>query len=67
MRFEASKADSSLFVRKTQLGPVCILLYVNDLIITDADLDKISRVKCELVASFDMKDLRDLHYFLGSK
>jgi hypothetical protein len=63
--FETSKADSSLFVRKTRLGPVCILLYVDDLIITGADLDEISRVKHELAASFDMKDLGDFHYFLG--
>jgi hypothetical protein len=65
MSFETSKADSSLFVRKTRLGPISILLYVNDLIITCADLDEINRVKRELVALFDMKDLGDLHYFLG--
>jgi hypothetical protein len=35
------------------------------LIITGADLDDISRVKRELAALFDMKDLGDLHYFLG--
>jgi hypothetical protein len=65
MSFETSKADSSLFVWKTRLGPICILLYVDDLIITGADLDEINRVKRELAASFDMKDLGDLHYFLG--
>jgi hypothetical protein len=41
------------------------LLYVDDLIITGADLDEINRVKRELAASFNMKDLGDLHYFLG--
>jgi hypothetical protein len=40
---------------------------VDDLIITGADLDEISHVKRELAASFDMKDLGDLHYFLGIK
>ena len=30
-----------------------------------ADLDKIRRVKSQLAASFEMKDLGDLHYFLG--
>jgi hypothetical protein len=64
MSFETSKADSSLFVQKTRLGLICILLYVDDLIITGADLDEMSRVKHELTASFDIKDLRDLHYFL---
>jgi hypothetical protein len=33
--------------------------------ITSADHDEISRVKRELAASFDMKDLGDLYYFLG--
>jgi hypothetical protein len=61
MSFETSKADSSLFVRKTRLGPICILLYVDDLIIIGADRAEISR---ELAASFNMKDLGDLHYFL---
>jgi hypothetical protein len=38
MSFETSKAESSLFIRKTRLGPICILLYVDDLIITGAIL-----------------------------
>jgi hypothetical protein len=54
-----------LFIRKTRLGPISILLYVDDLVITGADLDEINRVKRELATSFDMKDLGDLHYFLG--
>jgi hypothetical protein len=65
MSFETLKADSSLFIRKTRLGPISILLYVDDLVNTGADLDEINRVKRQLAASFDMKDLEDLHYFLG--
>ena len=67
MGFETSKSDSSLFIRKGRLGPVSILLYVDDLVITGVDLGEIDRVKLQLAASFDMKDLGDLHYFLGSK
>ena len=52
-------------VRQGRHGSVSILLYVNDLVITGTDLDEISRVKSQLAASFDMKDLGDLHYFLG--
>jgi hypothetical protein len=65
MGFATSKADSSLFIRKIRLGPISILLYVDDLVITGADLEEINRVKCQLAASFEMKDLGDLHYFLG--
>ena len=35
------------------------------MIISGADLDEIDRVKLHLVTSFDMKDLGNLHYFLG--
>jgi hypothetical protein len=65
MSLEMSKADFSLFIRKTPLGPISTLLYVNDLVITGADLEEINRVKRQLVESFKMKDLGDLHYFLG--
>ena len=60
-----SKSDSSLFIRRGRLGPVSILLYVDDLVITGADLSEIDCVKLQLAASFNMKDLGDLHYFLG--
>jgi hypothetical protein len=65
MSFETSKANSSLFIRKTRLGSISILLYVDDLVITGADLEEINRIKRQLAASFEMKDLGDLHYFLG--
>ena len=65
MGFTTSKSDSSLFVRQGQYGPVSLLLYVDDLVIAGADLDKICHVKSQLAASFEMKDLGDLHYFLG--
>jgi hypothetical protein len=67
MGFATSKADSSLFIWKTRLGPISILLYVDDLVITGADLEEINRAKRQLAASFEMKDLGDLHYFLGIK
>ena len=56
-----SKSDSSLFIRKGRLGPVSILLYVDDLVITGADLSEIDRVKVQLATSFDMKNLGYLH------
>jgi hypothetical protein len=67
MSFETSKADSSLFIRKTRLGPVSILLYVDDLVITGANREETTRVRRQLAASFQMKDLGDLHCFLGIK
>ena len=64
MGFVASKSDSSLFTQNGSEGPVCILLYVDDLDITDPNLAAISKVKSQLSEAFEMKDLVDLHYFL---
>ena len=65
MGFQPSKLDSSLFIRQGRNGPVSILLYVDDLIIADTDLEEISRVKSQLATSFEMKDLGDLNYLLS--
>ena len=54
-------------MRQGRNKPISILLYVDDLVIARADLDEIGRVKSQLVASFDMKNLGALHYFLGIK
>ena len=65
MGFVAYKYDSSLFIRQGLDGPFCILLYVDDLVITRPGLDEIDRVKSQLSDAFEMKDPGDLHYFLG--
>ena len=65
MGFGASKSDSSLFVLHDKHGSVSSLLHVDDLVIAGVFLKEISRFKSQLAASFDMKDLGDLHYFLG--
>ena len=65
MGFVASKSDSSLFIRQGPAGPVCILLYIDDLVITEPGVPEINCVKSLLSDAFEMKDLGDLHYFLG--
>ena len=45
MGFAASKSDSSFFIRNGSEGLVCILLYVDDLVITGPDLAAINNVK----------------------
>ena len=60
MGFVASKSDSLLFIRQGSDGPVCILMYVDDLVITGPGLPEINRVKSQLSDAFEMKDLGDL-------
>jgi hypothetical protein len=63
--FQTSNADFSLYVKKTDHGIVIIVIYVDDLIITrDSDVD-IFNLKKFLKQKFEMKDLGELHFFLG--
>ena len=39
--------------------------YVDDIVIAGSDKTSIERVKKQLAAKFDIKDLGDLSYFLG--
>ncbi|KAJ9540774.1 hypothetical protein OSB04_027280 [Centaurea solstitialis] len=63
--FSASNYDSGLFTRTTDSGSILLLLYVDDMIITGDDSNGIASLKQSLSSSFEMKDLGDLHYFLG--
>ena len=63
--FKQSAYDSSLFFYKTSLGIVLLLVYVDDIIITGMDSTLITRLQQHLQASFHMKDLGPLTYFLG--
>jgi hypothetical protein len=63
--FVGSKADSSLFLYKTQSVTVFLLIYVDDIIITASDPAAIPDLLHLLNAEFAVKDLGDLHYYLG--
>jgi transposase InsO family protein len=63
--FKQSKYDTSLFLRKTDMGIVVLLVYVDDIVITGSDSDLLGQLKTHLSESFHMKDLGSLTYFLG--
>ena len=63
--FKMSKADPSLYVKKTNDCIIVILIYVDDLIIGGDSMDEISNLKKNLEMKFQMKDLGELRYFLG--
>ena len=63
--FQISKVDHSLYVKKIGCGLVIIVIYVDDLILTGSNSDKIVHVKKVIGAEFDVKDLGELKYFLG--
>lgn len=58
-------SNSSLFVKKQVALHVIILLYVDDIIITGNDNGEVKMLQDELSIWFEIKDLDELHYFLG--
>jgi hypothetical protein len=63
--FKQSKYDTSLFLRKSDMGIVLLLVYVDDIVITGSDSILLDQLKTHLSESFHMKDLGSLTYFLG--
>nr|CAN67587.1 hypothetical protein VITISV_036279 [Vitis vinifera] len=63
--FRQSKYDISLFLHKSDMGIVVLLVYVDDIVITGSDSALLGQLKTYLSESFHMKDLGSLTYFLG--
>jgi hypothetical protein len=62
--FTKSKVDSNLYFKVMNDELVILLLYVDDLFLTEEEMF-IIECKKKLVAEFEMKDLGLMHYFLG--
>ena len=63
--FTQSQYDSSLFIHTSTSGIVILLVYVDDIIIIGTDCGLITKLRQPLHATFHMKDLGQLTYFLG--
>ena len=61
--FTESKADSNFYFKVEGGRPVTLLLYVDDLFLTEKN--ELTKVARRLAAEFEMKDLDMMHYFLG--
>nr|XP_017188293.2 uncharacterized protein LOC108173553 [Malus domestica] len=58
-------SDTSLFVKANGSDVILLLLYVNDIILTGSNTEKIQSVIDSLADVFDLKDMGTLLYFLG--
>jgi hypothetical protein len=65
LHFLQSKADPSLFIYSTDTHKCYLLVYVDDFIITGNNSTFIDNVIWHLSNQFHLKDLGDLHFFLG--
>ncbi|KAL0543945.1 hypothetical protein IC582_019055 [Cucumis melo] len=59
------KTDPSLFIRSVGSSLTYLLLYVDDIIVTEPDYLYISVLKNQLALEFKISDLDPLKYFLG--
>jgi hypothetical protein len=63
--FVPSKADTSLFLFNKSGVTIFALIYVDDIIVTSSSDHAITALLKDLNENFAIKDLGDLHFFLG--
>jgi histone deacetylase 1/2 len=63
--FKASKSDTSLFIYQKGGVSIYVLISVDDIIVTASSEDVVAALLRDLKKEFALKDLGDLHYFLG--
>ena len=64
--FHQSQVNHTLFFRRSSTWKLAILIvYLDNIIMTSDDSEKIKKLKVKLAKEFEIKDLDTLHYFLG--
>ena len=63
--FVISKADTTLFVKHTADFTIYLLVYVDDIILTGSPNAPLHDLMQSFQLEFAIKDLGDIHYFLG--
>ena len=63
--FQQSNSDHTLFLKQRQKKVTVLIIYVDDMIITGDDTEKIYKLQKHLATEFEMKSLGGLKYFLG--
>ena len=65
MGFIRCPYDQSLFYRIQGSDILLLLIYVDDILLTGNSASQIKKLIAHLSVVFHMKDLGDIHYFLG--
>jgi hypothetical protein len=63
--FKSSKANTSLFYFHQENISMFVLVYVDDIIVASSSQQATKHLLHQLSQEFTIKDLGDLHYFLG--
>jgi len=64
-RYKQSNSNHTLFLKRKGDLITCLIIYVDDMIITESDIEEITQLRNNLFREFEMKDLGGLKYFLG--
>ena len=66
MGFKQSTSDPCIYTSTTESGGLLVLaVYVDDILLAGKSQQKIAQVKADLRKLFQLKDMGELHYFLG--
>lgn len=65
MGFQSCPYDNSLFFRQQGYEIIILLIDVNGIILARSSSSSIEKIIAHLSTVFHMKNLRDLHFFLG--
>eukprot|EP00253_Pinus_taeda_P032488 PITA_32488 len=63
--FSRCHSNNTVYTKKVGKSLIILVLYVDDLIRTDSDPNRINHVNSSLKKQFEMIDLGHLHYFVG--
>jgi histone deacetylase 1/2 len=63
--FTPSKADTSLFYYNKGKHTIFVLVYMDDIIVASSSQEAVEALLADLQQAFALKDLGELHYFLG--
>ena len=63
--YKQSNSDHTMFLKRQKGRITCLIIYVDDMIITGDDEEEIKVLKEKLSCEFEMKDLGQLKNFLG--
>ncbi|KAH9774810.1 retrovirus-related pol polyprotein from transposon RE1 [Citrus sinensis] len=63
--YNQSNSDHTLFIKKRQGKITALIVYVDDMVVTDNDEEETEALQKYLSREFEMKDLGALKYFLG--
>lgn len=63
--FVPSRSDTSLFIYNKSNTSIFVLIYVDDIIVTSSSNEAVRALLSDLNSEFALKDLGDLHFFLG--